>query len=92
MKSQSPSSLADAAPEMVEVGLYHLERLAKGGQGGYEPWAKAMYDDLGVKIKPVLPHLYRKLTESPPRQPATLTRTTQRAPWTGATYAVAKRK
>lgn len=62
-------SLVGAVPEMVQVGLFHLERLAKSGQYNYAPWAKAMHADLGPKIKPVLPHLYTKLTSSfrPPK-------------------------
>lgn len=61
------SPLVSAANDIVNVGMFHLERLAKGGQMSYTPWAKAMHNDLGPKIRPILPHLYRKLTEGPPR-------------------------
>jgi hypothetical protein len=56
-----PTAIAD----MVIVGGYHLERLAREGVKSFEQWAKAMRAEYGTLDKPQLKAVWKELAQQP---------------------------
>lgn len=54
-----PSALGPLA----EIGVFHLERLARAGKVGFQNWSEAMVKEFGDEIEPALSKLYAQITE-----------------------------